>query len=293
MATKLAPLVVHTTIKSFREARRALDPTLSIGFVPTMGALHDGHLSLVKQARAENDIVVASIFVNPTQFGVGEDLDKYPRQLERDIGVLTQCGVEHLFAPTADEMYGKNHISYIDPEGFDDIPEGISRPGHFRGVATIVTKLFNIVKPHRAYFGRKDAAQLCLIERIVEDLNMDLSIVPVDTMREADGLAMSSRNAYLTAEERKAAPVVHRSLLAAKTALEAAGSTAGAIPGAELAQAVKAVLESEPLVSDVQYVSVDDKSTMRALETVNADDGGIVSLACKVGSVRLIDNIML
>ena len=155
--TKIVTPILHQTVASFRSIRRQIQPSLKIGFVPTMGALHDGHLSLVKEARKNNDIVVASIFVNPTQFGPGEDFDKYPRQLERDSELLAEFGVDHLFSPNIDDMYGKNHVTYIDPKGFDDIPEGVSRPGHFQGVATIVTKLFNIVQPTNAYFGQKDA----------------------------------------------------------------------------------------------------------------------------------------
>lgn len=154
--TKIAP-TLHQTISSFRSLRRTIQPSLKIGFVPTMGALHEGHLSLVSEARKNNDIVVASIFVNPTQFGPNEDFEKYPRQLERDSELLAEYGVDHLFSPNIDDMYGKNHVTYVDPKGFDDIPEGISRPGHFQGVATIVTKLFNIVQPTNAYFGQKDA----------------------------------------------------------------------------------------------------------------------------------------
>eukprot|EP00545_Synedropsis_sp_CCMP1620_P005546 CAMPEP_0119016040 /NCGR_PEP_ID=MMETSP1176-20130426/11784_1 /TAXON_ID=265551 /ORGANISM="Synedropsis recta cf, Strain CCMP1620" /LENGTH=244 /DNA_ID=CAMNT_0006969367 /DNA_START=197 /DNA_END=927 /DNA_ORIENTATION=+ len=244
-----------------------------------MGALHEGHLSLVQEARANNDIVIASIFVNPTQFGVGEDLDKYPRQLEQDSLVLEELGVDHLFAPFADDMYGPNHVSYIEPRGFDDIAEGKSRPGHFAGVATIVTKLFNIIQPTRAYFGQKDAAQCCLIQRVVEDLNMDLEICIMDTIREADGLAMSSRNAYLTAEERAVAPIVYKSLCAARdlyTERKAGLSASG------LQQTVSSLLKSEPLVSEVQYVSVDSRTTMRPIGTVG-EEGAVISLACKVG----------
>jgi pantoate--beta-alanine ligase len=193
-----------------------------------------------------------------------------------------------VFSPTITEMYGKNHVTYVDPEGFDDISEGHARPGHFRGVATVVTKLFNIIQPTNAYFGQKDAAQCCLIRRIVEDLNMDLTVNVMDTVRESDGLAMSSRNAYLTAEERKVAPIVYRSLCAAKELYEKEQN----IPCSQLRARVEEVLGSEQLVSSIQYISVDSKATMRPLDQVGAD-GAVISLACKVGSVRLIDNIML
>mmetsp|Transcript_16751 Transcript_16751/g.27190 ORF Transcript_16751/g.27190 Transcript_16751/m.27190 type:complete len:295 (+) Transcript_16751:99-983(+) len=287
VASKARP-VLYPTIRNFRQFRRSLDPSLKIGFVPTMGALHEGHLSLVKKARECNDIVVASVFVNPTQFGKGEDFEKYPRQLDRDSELLGDFGVDHLFAPSIEDMYGKNHVTFVECEGFDDIPEGISRPGHFRGVATIVTKLFNIVQPSNAYFGQKDAAQCVLIRRIVEDLNMDLNVVIMDTIREKDGLAKSSRNAYLSEDERQAAPVVYRSLLAAKNLYINNPS----VSSSELISVAKDVLQSEPLVSEIQYISVDSKTTMQPISQPN-NEGAVVSLACKVGSVRLIDNIVL
>ena len=195
---------------------------------------------------------------------------------------------DHLFAPTIGDMYRKNHVSFVEPEGFDNIPEGQSRPGHFRGVATIVTKLFNIVQPTNAYFGQKDAAQCCLIRRIVEDLDMDLNVVVMDTIREQDGLAMSSRNAYLTAEERKAAPIIYRALNTAKNLY----NDQPTISTSKLASAVEQVLGSEPLVSEIQYISVDNRATMQPTEQIG-EEGGVISIACKVGSVRLIDNIIL
>jgi len=185
-------------------------------------------------------------------------------------------------------MYGKNHVTFVEPEGFDDIPEGRSRPGHFRGVATIVTKLFNVVQPTNAYFGQKDAAQCCLIRRIVEDLDMDLNVIVKDTIREDDGLAMSSRNAYLTSDERSAAPIIYKALRTAKEEYMANPS----ISSLTLADTVQSILKSEPLIGEVQYVSVDSKATMRPIQHVG-EDGGVISLACKVGSVRLIDNIVL
>ena len=185
-------------------------------------------------------------------------------------------------------MYGKNHVTYVTPNGFDDISEGRARPGHFQGVATIVAKLFNIVQPTNAYFGQKDAAQCCLIKRIVEDLNMNLNVVVLDTVREDDGLAMSSRNAYLTDEERQVAPVVYRSLCAAKELYDKTRN----VQSSDLMNATRTVLASEPLVSEIQYISVDSKATMQPLEMVT-EEGAVISLACKVGSVRLIDNIVI
>jgi pantoate--beta-alanine ligase len=281
---------LHRTIPSVRAMRRALEPSLSVGFVPTMGALHEGHLSLIREARRSNDVVIASIFVNPTQFGAGEDLDKYPRQLEQDKELLTDLEVDHLFAPDCDSMYGPNHVTYVEPEGFDDIAEGVSRPGHFKGVATVVTKLFNIVKPTNAYFGQKDAAQCCLIRRIVHDLDMDVNVVIMDTVREPDGLAMSSRNAYLTEAERKVAPIVYQSLCTARDSYH--GNGGRPIAAQHLQEVVESILRSEPLVTQVQYVSVDCRETMRPLQNVGKE-GAIISLACKIGSVRLIDNMVL
>jgi pantoate--beta-alanine ligase len=193
-----------------------------------------------------------------------------------------------VFAPTIDDMYGKNHATYVDPQSFDDTREGRARPGHFRGVATIVTKLLNIVQPTNAYFGQKDAAQCCMIRRVVEDLDMDLNVVVMDTVREDDGLAMSSRNAYLNAEERKAAPAVYRSLCAAKDMYKRDSG----VGSSELVDAVERILRGEPLVSEIQYVSVDSQATMQPVEQVGKE-GAIVSLACKLGSVRLIDNVSL
>ena len=235
--------------------------------------------------------MVASIFVNPTQFGHSDDFNRYPRQLERDTELLQELGVHHIFAPNADSMYGQNHLAYVDAKGFDEIAEGRARPGHFQGVATVVTKLFNIVRPTNAYFGQKDAAQCVLIRRIVEDLDMDVNVVVHDTVREADGLALSSRNAYLTTEERKAAPVLYRSLNAAKALFKS--FEGDVIPAADLRQVVMDELKSEPLVGEIQYVSIDNKATMQPIQKVLRQNGAIVSIACKVGSVRLIDNMVL
>lgn len=236
------------------------------------------------------------MFVNPTQFGPNEDLDTYPRQLERDVELLQGLGVHHIFAPKPESMYGPNHLTYVNARGFDKVAEGQVRPGHFQGVATIVTKLFNIVRPTNAYFGQKDAAQCVLIRRIVEDLDMDVNIVVRDTIREADGLAMSSRNAYLTADERKAATVLYRSLLACQDFYQQ--STAGeegqvVVSANELKKIVENELRTEPLVTEIQYVSIDNKATMQPMQKVLRENGSIVSIACKIGSVRLIDNIVL
>jgi pantoate--beta-alanine ligase len=240
--------------------------------------------------------VVASVFVNPAQFAPGEDFDAYPRRLERDRELLSGLGVDHLFAPDAGDMYGPNHATYVAVEGFDDgaaTAEGGHRPGHFRGVATVVTKLFNIVQPAAAYFGRKDAAQCALIRRVVSDLNLDVEVRVQPTVREPDGLAMSSRNAYLTEEERRAAPVLYRALSAAKEIVDELSDETETVPAQELRDVVEGVLRDEPLVSQIQYVAVDDLDTMRPVRQVSRGDGAILSAAIKIGNVRLIDNVVL
>ena len=283
-------IIVHKTIASIRDARSAaLKLHQSVGFVPTMGALHAGHLSLVERARDENDLVVASIFVNPKQFGPNEDLAKYPRQLERDVELLESMGVHHVFAPPSiNVMYGPNFCTQVNPTGFDETHEGQVRPGHFAGVATVVTKLFNIVQPTRAYFGQKDAVQCVLIRRIVQDLDIPVEIRVMDTVREPDGLAMSSRNAYLTPEERAAAPIIYKALCAAKHIYTSKPNCSTS----EIQTIIQTILESNPLVSEIQYIAVDDHDTMKPLENVGPN-GAIVSLACRIGNVRLIDNMIL
>lgn len=286
---------IHPTVESILTIRKSYDPSISIGFVPTMGALHEGHLSLFRAARSQNDVVFASIFVNPTQFGANEDLDKYPRRLGEDIERLASIGVDHVFAPSSsDIMYGKHHVTYVEPTGFDTTREGRQRPDHFRGVATIVTKLFNIVRPSNAYFGQKDAVQCVLVRRIVDDLNMnDINVHIMDTVREDDGLAMSSRNAYLDAEQRRASPVVYKALCAARELYDSRFSRGMEfIDAAVLREVVEGILKTEPLISTIQYVAIDDVETMQPLAKVGSD-GCIVSLACILGTVRLIDNIVL
>jgi pantoate--beta-alanine ligase len=248
----------------------------------------------VQEAKDKNDVLVASIFVNPTQFGPHEDLAKYPRQLEHDCKLLQELGVHHIFAPSeTKDLYGPHHLTYVYAQGFEKMAEGRVRPDHFQGVATIVTKLFNIVRPTNAYFGQKDAAQCVLIRRIVEDLDMDVNVVVKDTVREADGLAMSSRNAYLSKEERKAAPVLYRSLTAAYNEFRLLAADSGTLSSSRIKEVVQTELATEPLVSEVQYVSVDSKATMQSIPQVHAEKGAILSIACKIGEVRLIDNIVL
>ena len=267
-----------------------------VGLVPTMGALHAGHADLMRRAAAENDIAIASIFVNPTQFAPGEDLDKYPRTFERDVEVLRDAGVAACFAPTVEDMYGDGDgVAVLPPPRFDALSEGAARPGHFSGVCTVVAKLWNAVRPKRSYFGQKDAMQCAVLRSLCRDLAFDLEVVVCDTARADDGLALSSRNAYLDADERAAAPVVFRALGAARDAWRA---QAGPGPAAALRSAAEATLAAEPLVRRVEYVSVADYDTMAELDVVPPPDGGaepraILSVAVRLGNVRLIDNLPL
>ncbi len=274
--------VVHT-IAEARAVRRALPGTW--GFVPTMGYLHEGHLSLVRRARAENDRVAVSIFVNPTQFGPHEDYARYPRDLERDLRLLEPLGVDLVFVPSVEEMYPPGFQTWVIVEEVSRPLEGASRPGHFRGVATVVAKLFNILQPDRAYFGQKDAQQTVVIRRMVQDLNIPVEIVICPTVREPDGLAMSSRNTYLSPEERRAATVLFRALQAAKARYEA-----GERDAEGLREAMREVIRAEPLAR-IDYVSVAHPETLQELERVEGP--ALLSLAVYIGTTRLIDNLML
>ncbi|CEG35920.1 pantoate--beta-alanine ligase [Plasmopara halstedii] len=287
-------LQILESIKTFRKARHAIPRDATLGFVPTMGGLHDGHMALVEHARNSCDFIAASIFVNPTQFGPSEDYSKYPRTFEKDIALLTKLGVDFVFLPSADEMYMPHHCCYVVPSGFDDLVEGKCRQGHFRGVATIVTKLFNIVQPTHAFFGQKDAAQVVLIKRLVSDLNMSVKINVVPIVREADGLALSTRNQYLSPVERKAASVLYRGLVRAQHLFQKAKEEGKeTIETKALYTVVYKELESEPLVTTIDYVSVGSKQTMREMSIVDTTEGAIVSVAVKIGNCRLIDNIVL
>jgi pantoate--beta-alanine ligase len=256
-----------------------------LGLVPTMGYLHAGHVSLVERARRENARVAASLFVNPTQFGPSEDLARYPRDLERDKALLEAAGCDLLFAPTVEEMYRAGATTFVDVGPVSAPLEGDRRPGHFRGVATVVLKLFNIVQPDRAYFGQKDAQQLAVIRRLTRDLDVPVEIVACPTVREPDGLAMSSRNAYLTPEQRRAAPVLYRALSAARVLWARGERDCG-----QLRQAVRRTLDAEPLAR-TDYVSAADPETFAELEAA----GGpvLLSLAVFLGKARLIDNVLL
>ncbi len=255
-----------------------------VGFVPTMGYLHAGHLSLLRQARAENEILVASIFVNPTQFGPHEDFKRYPRNLERDLDLLDAANVDSVFTPSDTEMYPQDFTTYVDPKGpLTEQVEGATRPGHFRGVATIVLKLFQIIQPDQVYFGQKDAQQVAVIARMIQDFHLPIQLHVLPTIREADGLAMSSRNSYLQVQERAAALVLYKALQAGQATFMKHPSD-----GPEAArQAMIAVIASEPLAK-LDYAEIRDPRTFLPLETLQAP--AVLLLAVSIGTTRLIDN---
>jgi pantoate--beta-alanine ligase len=269
-------------IADFRRIRQRLAEP--VGFVPTMGYLHEGHIALVKRASEENGSVVVSIFVNPTQFGPKEDFKNYPRDIKRDLAMLKPL-TDIVFMPTAPEMYPENHDTCIVPGDIAGKLEGAARPGHFRGVNTVVAKLFNIVQPTRAYFGQKDAQQLIIIKKMVDDLNMNLQIVTCPTVREADGLAMSSRNIYLNREQRRAATVLSKALTLAWELWGQGEKEAGTIR-----RRMNELIEKEPL-AEISYISVAHPETLKEMHRIKAP--ALVSLAVKIGKTRLIDNIIL
>ena len=257
-----------------------------IGFVPTMGSLHEGHLSLVRMARTENEITVASIYVNPKQFGPTEDLSQYPRDIEGDAEKLTGEGIDILFLPVDSLIYPDGFSTRVEVEGLSRKLCGAYRRGHFSGVATVVTKLFNLIGPARAYFGQKDFQQTVIIKRMVKDLDMDIDIVVCPTIREEDGLAMSSRNLYLTREQRGAAAIIYKCLNEASGAIKS-----GIIKVTELKKLMETRLASEPLVSEIQYCSAYDPGTLDELEEIANE--ALLAIALKVGETRLIDNILV
>jgi pantoate--beta-alanine ligase len=256
-----------------------------LGFVPTMGALHEGHLSLVRAAKASCDIVAASIFVNPTQFGINEDLTKYPRNFERDRALLEEEGVKFLFAPSVKEMYPAGAVTWVTVEGLSDKLDGRSRSGHFRGVTTVVGKLFHIVEPNAAFFGQKDAAQVAIIRRMVRDLNFPVEIIACPIVREADGLAMSSRNVFLDPQQRKQAVVLHRSLMSVKKSWDAGERDVARLMGIGRGEFAR-----EKAVR-LDYFEIVDPWNLDPVEDVMG--GGLVAVAAFVGVTRLIDNIVL
>lgn len=272
-----------SSLSDLRASRLSFNGT--VGLVPTMGYLHEGHLSLVSRAKAENQNVIVTIFVNPTQFGPNEDLSKYPRDLERDLNLLAPLGVDLVWTPSAEIMYPSGYQTWVEVEALTDPLEGAMRPGHFKGVTTIVAKLFNATQPHKAYFGQKDAQQVAVIRRMAVDLNFPLEVVVCPTQREADGLAMSSRNKYLNETERKAATVLFRSLNAAKALYEA-----GERDGEKIRGKMKEVLAMEPLAT-MQYVSCADYDSLMELDTITGKT--LLSMAVFLGKTRLIDNFVL
>ncbi len=276
--------VIEKISEMKKTARQLKEERKRIGFVPTMGYLHEGHLSLVRASKKEADITVVSIFVNPTQFGPKEDFDRYPRDLERDKSLLAKEGVDFLFHPTVEEMYPSNYRTYVEVIGLQDRLCGRSRPGHFRGVATVVLKLFNVVCPDLAYFGQKDAQQAVIIRRLVRDLNLDMEVRVMPIVRDADGLALSSRNTYLSPEERRASLALPRSLQAAARLLER-----GERKAEKVKEQIVKIISSEPKLR-IDYVEVVDPEELRPLEEIGG--ASLIAAAVFCGQTRLIDNLL-
>ena len=260
----------------------------SVGFVPTMGALHAGHRSLVQAARQRCDILVVSIFVNPSQFGPNEDFSRYPRTLEQDCQILEAEGVDVVFTPTSETMYPSGASTFVDVDGVSGRLDGASRPGHFRGVATVVAKLFHIVQPDLSFFGQKDAAQVAVLRKMVRDLDFPLEIIVCPTVRESDGLAMSSRNRYLSPEERRQALTLSRALHAAE--IQAARGEVAAATASALLETMRATLQEEPTIR-VDYIAVVDPDSLLPIDDIGA--GALLAIAAYVGNTRLIDNVLL
>ena len=257
-----------------------------IGFVPTMGSLHEGHLSLVREARRMTDAVIVSIFVNPKQFGPNEDFDKYPRDLMRDVDVLTPVGVNYVFTPSVEELFPKGFSTWVEVSDLGDRLEGQSRPGHFRGVATVLTVLFNMLRPKFVFMGQKDAQQTVIAKRLVKDLHLPVEIVVMPTVREADGIAMSSRNSYLTAQERQAAAILNRALARARELFDQGERNAS-----KLLKAVRKEISNEPMAR-IDYIAITDTERLEPLEDLGGQRA-LLSVACYFGKTRLIDNVML
>ena len=278
---------LYTSGRALRDLLKSLKKQgKSVGFVPTMGFLHEGHKSLMERGRRENDILVASVFVNPTQFGPGEDLESYPRDLERDKEIMADAGVDYVFFPSVDEMYPTGYNTYVDVEGpLTTGMEGASRAGHFRGVATVVSKLFNLCVPDRAYFGMKDAQQVSVVQRMVEDMNIDVEIVPCPIVREEDGLALSSRNTYLDPQQRKDALVLSRSLGRAREMLDEG------IRDAHLIHDEMKKMIDEIDYAKIDYIQIVNARTLEPLQLVSGDV--LIALAVWVGKPKLLDNIRL
>ena len=278
--------IINRRQRMFSIARKLRRENKTVGFVPTMGSLHEGHFSLVRAARAQCDVVVVSIFVNPAQFNDPKDLEEYPRDLTADAARLAEFDVDYIYAPEAGEIYPEGFSTYVTVEGLSDGLEGASRPGHFRGVATIVTILFNTIRPDLAYFGQKDAQQVAIVKRLTRDLGFEMEIVELPTIREESGLAMSSRNELLSEEDREKAAVILRGLKEAKIAFKKGERNA-----ARLTEIVQNVIGEEPLAR-VDYTAVVDRETLQAIEKVG-DNEAMIAAAVYFGDVRLIDNTVL
>lgn len=266
-------------------ARKLRRENKTIGFVPTMGALHEGHLALVREARQMSDIVIVSIFVNPTQFNEQKDFDKYPRDLTNDAAMLADYQVDYIFTPDSEEIYPENFSTFVYVEGLTDTLEGASRPGHFRGVATVVTILFNTIRPDFAFFGQKDAQQVAVISRLTKDLGFDTEIIVLPTVREETGLAMSSRNERLSAEEREKASIIYKALREAENAFKN-----GERNTANLHEIVRETIESEPLAK-IDYIAFVDNETLESVENITVVPV-LLAVAVRFGEIRLIDNIV-
>jgi pantoate--beta-alanine ligase len=258
-----------------------------IGVVPTMGYLHEGHVALIREARKENDIVVLTVFVNPAQFGPAEDFDRYPSDLEKDRVIAEREGVDYLFHPTVSDMYPEGYATYVDIAGPAEMLEGIHRPGHFRGVATIVLKLFQITQPDKAYFGQKDAQQLAVITKMVRDLNLPVTVRAVPTVREADGLAMSSRNVYLTPDERQRATVINRALHEAEAMVRR-----GEMKRSVIVEMIRSRIAAEGEIV-IDYIEVVDTESFRTVDEIQTGNEYCIAIAVRIGKTRLIDNIFI
>lgn len=289
---RVARLHVIKSVSEMHAFRRKLysDGDPSVGFVPTMGALHEGHMALMKHSRQNTDLTIASIFVNPTQFSPGEDLDKYPRQIEADMKLLEREKVDVLFLPDVKGMYPSPALNHVEPAAFSTIFEGSARPEFFRGVATIVTKLFNIVRPDQAFFGQKDISQCILVNKLVQDLNIPTKIKVIETLRDPDGLAMSSRNAYLMAEERQVASVLYRAL---EVGVKLIQDSKEPLESGVVIAAIEAELHKEKQVKRIEYISLASHLDMKELSSVDNQKGCVISSAIRLGNVRLIDNLLV
>lgn len=278
--------IINRRQRIFSISRKFRRENKKVGFVPTMGALHAGHLKLVEESRQRADVTIVSIFVNPAQFNDKKDLEKYPRDLTQDAAMLAELGVDYIYAPDVEEVYPPGFSTYVDVEGLTDVMEGASRPGHFRGVATVVTILFNTIRPDIAFFGQKDAQQVAVIEQLTRDLGFEMEIAVLPTVREASGLAMSSRNERLSDEDREKAAVLIKALLEAKHAYKE-----GERNTAALTQMVKKVVETEP-AAELDYVSIVDRNTLQPIDRIG-DSDVLLAAAMVIGGIRLIDNVIL